>query len=100
MNKVTEQALHAAEQCMTDVLTLYRNHSTSDLVFGEAMKDMKNDALKLVKLARAANKDSVNALSDALTLHQTLLLQCCPRQIEASLQHLSNMVEANMVYVP
>ena len=53
-----------------------------------------------IKTFDFADGDSVNALSDALTLHQTLLLQCCPRQIEASLQHLSNMVEANMVYVP
>ena len=44
--------------------------------------------------------DGINALSDATTLHQSLLLQCTPAQIEASLKHLKGMVESNMVYVP
>lgn len=53
MDKQIDQALHAAEQNMTDVLTLWQNGRTSDLVFGEALKDMKNDGLKLVKRLRA-----------------------------------------------
>lgn len=46
------------------------------------------------------DSDGINALSDATTLHQSLLLQCTPGQIEASLKHLQGMVESNMVYVP
>ncbi|MGI4864190.1 MAG: hypothetical protein ACRYFZ_09735 [Janthinobacterium lividum] len=53
---LAEQALHAAEQNMTDVLTLWANGHTSDLVLGEALKDMKNDGLKLVKAARKAGQ--------------------------------------------
>lgn len=52
---LTEQALHAAEQNMTDVIQLWASGRTSDLVFGEAIRDMKNDGLKLVKAARKAD---------------------------------------------
>lgn len=48
---LTAQALHAAEQCMSDVLTYYQN-GCSILVMDEAMKSLKNDGLKLVKAAR------------------------------------------------
>lgn len=44
--------------------------------------------------------DGINALSDVVTEHQRLLLQCTPRQIQASLEHLHGMVSANMAYVP
>lgn len=37
---------------MTDTIQLWANGRTSDLVFGEAIRDMKNDGLKLVKAAR------------------------------------------------
>lgn len=46
------------------------------------------------------DSDGINALSDAITLHQCLLLQCTPLQIQASLEHLAGMVESNMAYVP
>ena len=52
--KLIEQALHAAEQNMTDVTDLWRHGRTSDLVFWEAIQDMKRDGLRLVKQARAA----------------------------------------------
>ena len=42
----------------------------------------------------------INALSDAITQHQCLLLQCSPAQISASLTHLAGMVHSNAVYVP
>lgn len=51
---LTEQALHAADQCMTDVLTLYRSLHTSGMVMDVAMFDMKSDALTLVRAARQA----------------------------------------------
>jgi len=51
---LTEQALHAAEQNMTDVIKLFRSHGASHLVFSIAVQDMQNDALKLVKAARKA----------------------------------------------
>ena len=53
MNDLTEKALHAAEQCMSDVYEYYKN-GVSNTVMDEAMKSLKNDGLKLVKQARAA----------------------------------------------
>ncbi len=53
-NQLTEQALHAAEQNMTDVIKAYRSHGASHIVFGIAIQDMQNDGLKLVKAARIA----------------------------------------------
>lgn len=45
--------------------------------------------------------DSTNALSEVASLHQVLLFQCSPRQIEAALTHLKGMVESNgLAYVP
>jgi hypothetical protein len=47
-----------------------------------------------------ADADSVNALSGVLGLAGELLLQLTPAQIEASLQHMKNMAESNLSYVP
>ena len=46
------------------------------------------------------DSDGINALSDAITQHQCLLLQCSPQQIQASLTHLTGMVQSNAVYIP
>ena len=62
---------------MTDTIQLWTNGRTSDLVFGEAIRDMKNDALKLVKAARkelalcaalAANNTNQKAMDSLRTL--------------------------------
>jgi hypothetical protein len=47
-----------------------------------------------------SDADAVNALSEVLGVSAHLLLQMTPQQIEASLQHMKNMVQSGGAYVP
>lgn len=59
-NDLTIQALDAAEQCIVDVLEVYRRNSIG-LVLKEAMKSLKHDALPMVRAARTALVQRTNA---------------------------------------